>query len=190
MHQHLATLTWTTSELARRTTAPAIFIHPVRKSPVPPPWPDEAWSLICRFPHDAPLTSTSPVTIRFLVREAPHEWLVPGVHLYLFEGPTLVATLSVGEPVTSSPPPQSGWRTQIASDVQADSLSFEVLDQRDQLVAEVQRFDTTHDVRLFIPSGFAPGYRDWLITEAELQLGSFEDGTLLPPASAWRTDAT
>jgi hypothetical protein len=58
---------------------------------------EEAWSVICRFavpPNEQ--GNPSSATVRFLMPEAPHQRLVPGVTLHLFErGTTKTALLTI-----------------------------------------------------------------------------------------------
>lgn len=84
MKEHRARITW--SEAQVRHGLPR-----VRES-MDPAWFDageEAWSLRCRFDR-APAQQGNPSEgyISFLVPEAPHERLVPGAVLHLFERAT------------------------------------------------------------------------------------------------------
>jgi hypothetical protein len=92
--EHLARITWSAEQVRRglpaftRTTDPAWFETP-----------DERWSLVCRF-HASPREQGSPsvAQVAFLMEEAPHERLVPGAKLNLFERSTRqLATVEIVE---------------------------------------------------------------------------------------------
>jgi hypothetical protein len=82
--EHLARIYWSDEQLRRglpaftRTTDPAWF-----------DLADESWSLVCQF-HASPREQGSPsvAKVAFLMAEAPHNRLVPGAQLSLFERST------------------------------------------------------------------------------------------------------
>ena len=83
--EHTALITWSASREAEGLPSVQQFIQPA--------WlgeggqEDEGWSLVCRF-DDVPLDQGNPSTafVRFLVADAPHEYLQPGAVLRLFDG--------------------------------------------------------------------------------------------------------
>ena len=92
--EHLARITWSDEQVRRglpaftRTTDPAWFESP-----------DEGLSIVCRF-HASPREQGSPsvAQVSFLSADAPHERLVPGARLNLFERSTrLLATVTIIE---------------------------------------------------------------------------------------------
>lgn len=76
---------------------------------------------------------------------------------------------------------RSPWKTQLASDVIRDGLGLELLDDDENILAEVFRCDADLTVTLSI---FEPSLSQQLIEElvadARDCLGTFEDGTPLP----------
>jgi len=83
--EHRARIHWSDAQVERglpafdRTIDPAWFVEPGRGS-------EEGWSLMCD--SDAPPAhqgSPSIARVKFLVAEAPHERLVTGTRLDLFE---------------------------------------------------------------------------------------------------------
>ncbi len=74
-----------------------------------------------------------------------------------------------------------GWGFQIASDLKRDGLSAELIDRRQEVVAEVFRCDTDHTLVLNVFSSDIPlVIVEWFITTARERLGAFEDGSPLP----------
>jgi len=72
------------------------YHHPARFAEGAPPWPDETWSLTCDF--DVPPAEQGSVgvaQVRFLAPAAPEDRLKPGTKLWLYEGPSLVATAEI-----------------------------------------------------------------------------------------------
>ena len=95
--EHRARITWSPTQVDKglpavtQMTAPSWF--------VPAASNDEGWSLICRF-ETAPEAQGNPsvASVRFMVAGAPHERLVPGTVLRLFEhGTGQQATVEVIE---------------------------------------------------------------------------------------------
>jgi hypothetical protein len=84
MREHRARVTWSEAQVrhglprTRESTDPAWFTAG-----------EEAWSLRCRF-ETSPAQQGNPseARISFLMDEAPHERLVPGAILHLFERAT------------------------------------------------------------------------------------------------------
>ena len=82
--EHIARIYWSDEQVRRglpaftRTTDPAWFEGP-----------DEGLTLVCRF-HASPREQGSPsvASVAFLGVDAPHERLVAGAKLYLFERST------------------------------------------------------------------------------------------------------
>lgn len=82
--EHLARITWSAEQVRRglpaftRTTDPAWFESP-----------DEGLALVCRF-HASPREQGSPSVahVSFLAPDAPHDRLVAGARLNLFERST------------------------------------------------------------------------------------------------------
>jgi hypothetical protein len=76
------------------------------------------------------------------------------------------------------------WRTQVVSDVVRDGLGVELIDQQDQVLAEIFRCDAdqTVSLRLF-QEEIPPRAIDVLMSRARERLDPFEDGT--PLANAW-----
>ena len=81
MKEHRARITWSEAHSrqgllrTRETVDPAWFAAG-----------EEAWSLRCRFePPPAQQGNPSEARISFVVAEAPHDRLVPGAVLHLFE---------------------------------------------------------------------------------------------------------
>jgi len=92
--EHLARITWSVEQQRRglpaftRTTDPAWFESP-----------EEGWSLVCRF-HASPREQGSPsvAQVAFLTAEAPHDRLIAGATLHLFERSTRqLATVEIVE---------------------------------------------------------------------------------------------
>jgi hypothetical protein len=83
-NEHLARIFWSDEQERRglpaftRTTDPA-WLGPS----------EDAWSLVCRF-HASPREQGSPsiAKVSFLLEEAPHSRLLPGVKLRIFERST------------------------------------------------------------------------------------------------------
>ncbi|MEO8562442.1 MAG: hypothetical protein ABI601_10230 [bacterium] len=81
---HLARIFWSDEQVRRglpvftRTTDPAWFDSI-----------EERWSLVCRF-HASPREQGSPsvASVAFMAADAPHDRLVPGAKLSLFERST------------------------------------------------------------------------------------------------------
>ncbi|MDB4883026.1 MAG: hypothetical protein JWL95_1792 [Gemmatimonadetes bacterium] len=92
--QRLARITWSAEQVRRglpaftRTTDPAWFETP-----------EEGLSLVCRF-HASPREQGSPsvAQVEFLTENAPHDRLIPGAKLNLFERSTRqLATVDIIE---------------------------------------------------------------------------------------------
>jgi len=92
--ERLARITWSPEQLRRglpaftRTTDPVWFETP-----------DEGWSLTCRF-HSSPREQGSPSVahVAFAMEGAPHDRLVAGAKLHLFERSTrLLAIVEIIE---------------------------------------------------------------------------------------------
>ena len=83
MKEHRARITWSDGQVRHGL--------PRLRESTDPAWFDggETWSLRCRFDR-APTQQGNPseAHISFLVEEAPHERLVPGAVLHLFERAT------------------------------------------------------------------------------------------------------
>lgn len=84
---------------------------------------------------------------------------------------------------------------QVASDIVRDGLGLELLDSRDNVVAEVFRCDRDHTLTVAVfDTSVAAEEVDRLLSHAGEALGSFEDGTPLSaatligpdPATGWR----
>ncbi len=82
--EHRARITWSTEHVRRG-------LLPVTQT-IDPAWleggrlTDDGWSLICTF--DTPPSeqgNPSAARVRWLMENAPHEWLKPGASLRLFE---------------------------------------------------------------------------------------------------------
>jgi len=76
---------------------------------------------------------------------------------------------------------RSPWQTQVASDIIRDGLGYELLDDAENIVAEVFRCDAdlTVTVSVFDESLLQEVVEE-LVAEARQCLGAFEDGTPLP----------
>ena len=82
--EHRARITWSAAHVKHGLRAATQFVGPswfVDDGPT-----DEGWSLVCRF-EIAPQVQGNPsmAWVRFAVDGAPHERLVPGTVLRLFE---------------------------------------------------------------------------------------------------------
>ena len=82
--EHRARITWSAAHVAHGLRAATHFVDPswfVGDGPN-----DEGWSLVCRF-EIAPQVQGNPsmAWVRFAMAGAPHERLVPGTVLRLFE---------------------------------------------------------------------------------------------------------
>ena len=94
--EHRALVTWSAEQV--RQGLPQI------SETIDPAWFDDAapkkgdgWSLVCRF-DPSPLQQGNPsaARVRFMVDEAPHERLRPGISLRLFErGTRGLATVEI-----------------------------------------------------------------------------------------------
>ena len=94
--EHRARIRWSASRAQRGLPDTVRYVHAIRFTEDPPPWPDESWSLVCVF--DTPPSqqgNPSIARVRFLVDAAPHDRLKPGVKCWLFEGPTQAAAIEV-----------------------------------------------------------------------------------------------
>jgi hypothetical protein len=86
--EHRARITWSDEQVKQGLPKVAQTIDPAwTEGSVPKK--DEGWSLACSF-EEPPSKQGNPsvATVRFLVEEAPHSFLVPGAHLTLFERAT------------------------------------------------------------------------------------------------------
>ena len=73
------------------------------------------------------------------------------------------------------------WSTQVASDIVRDGLGVELLDSKNQVVAEVFRCDADHTVSFTQYVEQVPLHAiELLIDRAKERLDPFEDGTPLP----------
>ena len=82
--EHRARITWSTAHVAHGLRTATQFVDPswfVSDGPT-----DEGWSLVCGF-ETAPQAQGNPsmAWVRFAAADAPHERLVPGTVLRLFE---------------------------------------------------------------------------------------------------------
>ena len=72
------------------------YIAPGRLDDAPPPWRDDAWSVICTFDTSPSQQGTPSLgRVEFMVNEAPHGLLKVGAKLRLWEGAKTVATVEV-----------------------------------------------------------------------------------------------
>jgi len=88
--EHHARITWSTEHVRRGLLAVNETIDPAWLEGARPT--DDGWSLICIF--DTPPReqgSPSSARVRWLMENAPHEWLKPGASLRLFERATMDA---------------------------------------------------------------------------------------------------
>ena len=74
-----------------------------------------------------------------------------------------------------------GWQIHVASSVSRDGLGVELIEGEDNLMAEVFRHDADHTVSISIFGCLPFQAVEWLIEVARDKLGSFDDGTPLPP---------
>jgi hypothetical protein len=94
--EHRARFVWSAERLRRGLPTGGEYIHPARFTPDAPPWSNDTWSLAATFaPSAAEQGSPSIGGIRFWVSAAPHDRLVPGTRLWVFEGSTLGAVVDV-----------------------------------------------------------------------------------------------
>lgn len=80
------------------------------------------------------------------------------------------------------------WATQIASDVVRDGIGYELLDVRREVVAEAFRCDADKTVSLTLwlsECAVSEDVLNWYLPQAVKSLGSFEDGSPLPPLEHW-----
>lgn len=95
---HLAILTWlaTGPSGALRLPSGLQYIGIGRFADDGPEWPDGAFSVVCRF-DTPPAEHGSPIQARvhFLVDQAPHERIAPGVRFEVYEGLLRVAAVEV-----------------------------------------------------------------------------------------------
>jgi hypothetical protein len=78
----------------------------------------------------------------------------------------------------------SGWAIQIASDIQRDGLGAELLNGKNEIVAEVFRCDRDNSLTLNTWDNDVPlPAIEMLIRVARKRLGEFDDGTPLPPSN-------
>jgi hypothetical protein len=95
-NEHTAEISWTPASLARGLPHVTEYVGPVHLPGIVPPWTQDAWSLVCDF-AETPHVQGSPSRSRvhFLLPSAPTDWLRPGSTLWLWEGATHVATVSI-----------------------------------------------------------------------------------------------
>jgi hypothetical protein len=73
------------------------------------------------------------------------------------------------------------YRYQVASDVVRDGLGLELVDERNNVLAEVFRRDANNSLTISLFSEGLPFAEvEKLVLMAREELGSFEDGTPLP----------
>jgi len=94
--EHRALICWSASRTQRGLPNTLRYVHGIRFTEGPPPWPDETWSLVCTF-DISPSQQGNPSTarVRFLVDTAPHDRLKPGLKCWLYEGATQAAVVEV-----------------------------------------------------------------------------------------------
>jgi|SRR4029077_3263024 len=94
--EHRARFRWSDSRSKRGLPDTLRYAHVVRFTEDPPPWSDESWSLACKF-ETSPAQQGNPSMgrVRFLLDDAPHERLKPGLKCWLFEVPTLAAEIEI-----------------------------------------------------------------------------------------------
>jgi hypothetical protein len=67
------------------------FATPARFDHQGDDWSDNAWSVVVSASDPVATDSTQKVRVRFLMDEAPHDWLVAGRRFELYEGRLLLA---------------------------------------------------------------------------------------------------
>lgn len=67
------------------------FATPARFEHQGDDWSDNAWSVVVSAADPVADDSTQSVRVRFLMEEAPHDWLVSGRKFELYEGRLLLA---------------------------------------------------------------------------------------------------
>lgn len=89
------TYAWLTWRINRPEGAPyprgERFATPARFEQQGDDWAAEAWSLVVEAVGPVLTDSTQPVRVRFLIDDAPQEWLSSGSKFELYEGRLLLA---------------------------------------------------------------------------------------------------
>ncbi len=98
MAEHLAIVNWLHTSKNGKLSLPHSlrYIGIGRFEEDGPGWPDGSYSVVCSF-IEPPSEHGSPIEakVKFLVENAPHERLAPGVRFRLYEGPHEVAAIEV-----------------------------------------------------------------------------------------------
>src|SRR4051794_10506649 len=104
MASRIAHLTWLTPEQGGRHSVPAgpRYIAPARFDVPKDQSECGAWSLIVDLQSRPPGSADWIAAVRFLVPEAPHEWLKEGVQFHLYEGKKCVAHGAILAPSAKS----------------------------------------------------------------------------------------
>lgn len=72
------------------------FATPARFEHQGKAWTNDAWSLVVSASEPVAPDSTQRVLVRFLMDDAPENWLVPGKKFQLYEGQLLLAEGVIG----------------------------------------------------------------------------------------------
>ena len=96
MREHAARITWATRAERGLHALPSTlqYVRPAHFAEQRPG--EDLWSVVCRF--DVPPSeqgNPSNGHVRFLMSEAPHEWLHPGTTFRISEGIVEVASVAV-----------------------------------------------------------------------------------------------
>jgi len=91
-HEVNARLTW---RIRRQAGIPyprgEQFATPARFDHQGDDWASDAWSVVVRASAPVASDSSQPVRVRFLMDNAPHDWLVSGRKFELYEGRLVLA---------------------------------------------------------------------------------------------------
>jgi hypothetical protein len=67
------------------------FATPARFEHQGDDWSNDAWSVVVSSAEPVAADSTQSVRVRFLMEDAPHDWLISGRRFELYEGRLLLA---------------------------------------------------------------------------------------------------
>jgi hypothetical protein len=81
------------AEGGRKYLPTSLRYSSVARFPQQRDWPANAWSVVTEFSE--PPSQNALAHVRFLVEDAPQDWLTPGATFELLEGSKVVATVQV-----------------------------------------------------------------------------------------------
>ena len=96
---HRCNVHWTPVELGGRSEIfTGTWYSTAARFPNDPRWRESGWSVVIEF-ETAPSTQGNPSVgrARFLVDDAPHEWLVEGQSFEMYEGTRMTARVEIIE---------------------------------------------------------------------------------------------